>query len=94
MNYNILSPRGRPVKQLPVAHKKSQSPGASGRALSAHPVIQITVILHAVVNDHSKLLVLLVELERVLNRTTCTCMYVHYTMQRIMQSVQYDKKQI
>ena len=37
MYYNILSPRGRPVKQLPVAHKKSQSPGASGRALSAHP---------------------------------------------------------
>ena len=39
MYYNILSPRGRPVKQLPVAHKKSQSPGAGGRALSAHPAM-------------------------------------------------------
>ena len=26
--------------------------------------------------------------------TTCTCMYVHYIMQRIIQSVQYDRKQI
>ena len=33
-------------------------------------------------------------LERVLNMTTCTCMYVHYTMQRVIQSVQYDRKQI
>ena len=39
MYYNILSLRRRPVKQLPVAHKKSQSPEASGRALSAHPAV-------------------------------------------------------
>ena len=46
-------------------------------------------------NDHSIVtIVLLVQLERVLNMTTCTCMYVQYTMQRIMQSVQYDRKQI
>ena len=46
-------------------------------------------------NDHSIVtIVLLVQLERVLNMTTCTYMYVHYTMQRIMQSVQYDRKQI
>ena len=58
-------------------------------------IIQITVIIHAVVNDHSIVtIILLVELERVLNMTTCTCMYVHYTMQRIIQSVQYDRKQI
>ena len=45
-------------------------------------------------NDHSIVtIVLLVQLERVLNMTTCTYMYVHY-MQRIMQSVQYDRKQI
>ena len=45
-------------------------------------MIKITVIIHAVVNDHSIVtIILLVELERVLNMTTCTCMYVHYTMQ-------------
>ena len=46
-------------------------------------------------NDHSIVtMVLLVQLERVLNMTTYTCMYVHYTMQQIIQTVQYDRKQI
>ena len=39
----------------------------------------------------TSIVVLRVQLERVLNMTSCTCMYVHYTMQRIMQSVQYDR---
>ena len=35
-------------------------------------------------SDHSIVtIVLLVQLERVLNMTTCTCMYVHYAMQQI-----------
>ena len=42
----------------------------------------------------NKTVVLLVQLERVLNMTTCTCMYVHYTMQGIIRCVQYDRKQI
>ena len=55
----------------------------------------MTVIIHSVMNDHSIVtIILLVQLERVLNMTICTCMYVHYTMQRIIQSVQYDRKQI
>ena len=52
MYHNILSPSGRPVKQLLVAHKKSQSPGASGRALSAHPAVnEIITHTHSVTPD-------------------------------------------
>ena len=34
-------------------------------------------------------IVLLVQLERVLNMTTCTCMYVHYTMCSTSELVNY-----
>ena len=52
MYYNILLPRGRPVKQLPVAHKKSQSPGASGRT-SVERTPYISVALHSLKSEKS-----------------------------------------